>query len=320
MSHELLPLVVMADDVDNIKIAFDESSRMLLRVIIACILFGIALDTTLDDFRRAARRPKAIAVGVAAQFLILPAITFALTLLLGVGGSVALGMILVACCPPGNVSNIVTHQARGDVALSVSMTAVSNLLAIVLMPLNFALWGNLHPTGGPMMRSIELDVVDMLVEVLVVIGLPFALGIAAAHLWPRAASRSGKVVSPLAFAALGVLILLALAKNLDLFLTWIGVVAVAVFLHDALALGLGYLIARAFRLPTDATKAMTFEVGVRNAGLGLLLVFSFFDGLGGMALVAAWWGIWDIIAALAVARVWRARTSGRTRSTAALSP
>ena len=284
MSDPLLSLVAMADNVDDIKIAFDESSRMLLRVIIACILFGIALDTTLDDFRRAARRPKAIAVGVGAQFLILPAITFVLTLLLGVGGSVALGMILVACCPPGNVSKI------------------------VLMPLNFALWGNLHPTGGPMMRSIELDVVDMLIEVLIVIGLPFVLGITAAHFWPRVASRSGKIVGPVAFAALGLLILLALAKNLDLFLSWIGVVAVAVLLHDALALGLGYLIARAFRLPGDATKAMTFEVGVRNAGLGLLLVFSFFDGLGGMALVAAWWGIWDIIAALAVARVWRART------------
>ncbi len=308
MTDHLVPLLAMVDDVDDIKIAFDEGSRMLLRVIIACILFGIALDTTFGDFRRAARRPKAIAVGVGAQFLILPAITFVLTLVLGVGGSVALGMILVACCPPGNVSNIVTHQARGDVALSVSMTAVSNLLAIVLMPLNFAFWGNLHPTGGPMMRSIELDVVDMLVEVLVVIGLPFVLGIAVAHLWPRAASRSGRVVSPLAFAALGVLILLALLKNLELFVDWIGVVAIAVLLHDALALGLGYVIARAFRLPGDATKAMTFEVGVRNAGLGLLLVFSFFDGLGGMALVAAWWGIWDIIAALTVARVWRARS------------
>ena len=104
---------------------------------------------------------------------------------------------------------------------------------------------------------------------------------------------------------------MALVKNFGLFLAWIGVVALAVALHDALALGLGYAVARASRLPTDATKAMTFEVGVRNAGLGLLLVFSFFGGLGGMALVAAWWGIWDIIAALAVARIWRARTRGR---------
>ncbi len=131
-------------------------------------------------------------------------------------------MILVACCPPGNVSNILTHRARGDVALSVSMTAVAN--------------------------------------------------------------------------------------NWALFVAYIGVVAVAVFSHDALALGLGYAIARGFRLDVPARKAMTFEVGIRNAGLGLLFVFSFFGGLGGMALVAAWWGVWDIIAGLIVAVLWARRT------------
>ncbi len=318
MNHVMTVVSLLAPTggVDDISIAFNENSRVLLRIIIATILFGIALDTTVEDFRRAARRPKAIAIGVGAQFVLLPAITFALTLVLGVRGSVALGMILVACCPPGNVSNIVTHQAKGDVALSVSMTAVSNLLAIFLMPLNFALWGSLHPTGGALMRRIKLDPLDMLVEVLVVIGVPFVVGIAVAHVWPRMAGKAGRVVSPIAFLALGTLILVALLGNWRIFVSWIGVVAIAVFLHDALALGLGYAIARAFRLPTDSTKAMTFEVGVRNAGLGLLLVFSFFDGLGGMALVAAWWGIWDIIAALALARVWRARTAGAEPATA----
>ncbi len=299
-----------AQGVDDIAIAFNANSMTLLRVIIATILFGIALDTSLEDFRYAARRPKVIAIGVAAQFLLLPAITFVLSLVLGVRGSVALGMILVACCPPGNVSNIVTHQARGDVALSVSMTAVSNLLAIVLMPLNFAFWGSLHPTGGELMRRIELDPVDMLLEVGVVIGLPFVVGVALARVRPRLAARAGRVIGPVAFLALCALIGVALAGNWRLFVTWIGVVALAVFLHDALALGLGYGIARGFRLAPASTKAMTFEVGVRNAGLGLLLVFGYFDGLGGMALVAAWWGIWDIVAALVVARVWRRRTVG----------
>lgn len=309
MTELLTIATAAAENVDDIRIAFDESSQTLLRIIIAAILFGIALDTTVDDFKRAARMPKAITVGILAQIIVLPGLTFLLTLALGVSGSVALGMILVACCPAGNVSNIVTHQARGDVALSVSMTAVGNVIAIFLMPLNFALWGNWHPTGGEIMRRIELEPMDMLVEVVIVIGIPFALGIALARAFPQVAARSGKIVAPVAFLALGALIVVALTKNLDLFITWIGVVAIAVFLHDALALGLGYVIGRAFRLGTAATKAMSFEVGVRNAGLGLLLVFSFFDGLGGMALVAAWWGIWDIIAALAVARVWRARTS-----------
>lgn len=299
--------MMVARDVDTISIAFSASSMTVLRIVIAGILFGIALDTRPEDFREAARRPKVIAIGVAAQFLLLPAITFLLTLLLGVRGSVALGMILVASCPPGNVSNIVTHQARGDVALSVSMTAVSNLLAIVLMPLNFAFWGSLHPTGRVLMHRLQLDPTDMLIEVVLVIGIPFLLGLLLARLFPALARRAGTIIGPLAFLALVALIGVSLGNNWRLFVGYIGVVVLAVFLHDALALALGYVIARATQLPTRSRKAMTFEVGVRNAGLGLLLVFTSFKGLGGMALVAAWWGVYDIIAALAVARWWRRR-------------
>lgn len=301
-------MLIAADDVDTISIAFSESSMTVLRIVIAGILLGIALDTRVEDFREAARRPKVIALGQIAQFLLLPAITFGLTLLLGVRGSVALGMILVACCPPGNVSNIVTHQARGDVALSVSMTAISNLLAIVLMPLNFAFWGGLHPTGRLHMQRLQLDPMDILVEVVIVIGIPFVVGLALARIFPALSRRAGQIIGPLSFIALVALIGISLGNNWRLFVGYIGVVVIAVFLHDALALGLGYGIARSTGLPVRSRKAMTFEVGVRNAGLGLLLVFTSFQGLGGMALVAAWWGIYDIIAALVVARWWRHRT------------
>ena len=306
--------MILTDDVDSIRIAFDESSQTALRILIATILFGIALDTRVEDFREAARRPRVIAIGVGAQVVLLPALTFGLTLLLGVGGSVALGMILVACCPPGNVSNIVTHQARGDVALSVSMTAVSNLLAIVVMPLNFAFWGSLHPTGGDLMRQLDLSALDLLTEVVGVIGIPFVVGLLLARAFPALARRAGRIIGPFAFIALGGLILLALLNNWSLFVAWIGVVAIAVALHDLVALGLGYSIGRLARLPGRSVRAMTFEVGVRNAGLGLLLVFTSFQGLGGMALVAAWWGIWDIITALAIARVWRRRAPDDERS------
>jgi BASS family bile acid:Na+ symporter len=187
------------------------------------------------------------------------------------------------------------------------MTAVSNLLAIVLMPLNFAFWGSLHPTGHQLMQTLQLKPSEMLIEVGLVIGIPFIIGLSLRQAFPRVAERAGKVISPVAFLALGALILIALLNNWRLFLDYIGIVVIAVFLHDALALGLGYTIGRVTRLPDRSTRAMTFEVGIRNAGLGLLLVFTSFKGLGGMALVAAWWGIWDIIAALTVARLWRRR-------------
>ena len=299
-------------NVDDVRIAFDASSLTTLKIVIGLILFGIALDTDLEDFARAARRPGTITIGVLAQFVALPAITFALTLLLGVRGSVALGMILVACCPPGNVSNILTHRAGGDVALSVSMTAVSNLLAIVLMPLNVAFWGGLHPTGRALLEEIELSPAEMLVEVALVIGVPFVLGIGLARLRPALARRAAAVVGPVSFLGLAAIIVVGVANNWQVFTDYIGVVLVAVFLHDALALALGYAIARGTRLPPASTKAMTFEVGVRNAGLGLLIVFTYFDGLGGMALVAAWWGIWDIIAGLALAVLWRRHDARRT--------
>ncbi len=309
-------LIVLATDVDDIKIVFNESSLTTLKVVIGLILFGIALDTDLEDFKTAARRPGTIAIGVAAQFLVLPAITFVLTLALHLRGSVALGLILVACCPPGNVSNILTHRAGGDVALSVSMTAVSNGLAIFLMPLNMAFWGGLHPSGSKLLEDISLSPVDMLLEIALVIGVPFVAGVTLARLLPRFAAVAHKVVGPVSFLGLAAIIVVGVAKNWDIFVHYIGVVVIAVLLHDALALLLGYTIGRATRLPPASTKAMTFEVGIRNAGLGLLLVFTYFDGLGGMALVAAWWGIWDIIAGLVVATAWRRRTPHRAQARA----
>lgn len=295
-------------DVDNIRIAFDEGSLLTLKVVLAALLFGIALDTRVADFKEAFRRPKAIAVGIAAQFLVLPGLVFLLTLLLDVRGSVALGMLLVACCPPGNVSNILTHRAKGDVALSVSMTAVGNVIAIFAMAPLFAFWGGLHPTGSTLLQGIELNAWDVLSEILVVIGIPFVLGLTIANLRPAFATKASKIVGPVAFLALGAIILISLTGNWDIFVNYIMIVMIAVVLQDALSLGLGYGIARVTGLPSRSRKAMTFEVGIRNSGLGLVLIFTFYGGLGGMALVAAWWGIWDIIAGLIVAQLWARRT------------
>src|SRR3954454_20987609 len=160
--------------VDEVRLNFNPASLVLLNAVLGFLMFGIALDTSVADFKRVLHMPVAMASGIAAQFIVLPAVTFGLTLLLKPSPSIALGMILVACCPPGNVSNILTHRAGGDVALSVSMTAVSNLLTIVLMPINMAFWGGLSPPGSKLLESIDLKPSEMLVEVLLVIGVPSA--------------------------------------------------------------------------------------------------------------------------------------------------
>lgn len=293
--------------VDEIRLNFNPASLALLNAVLAFLMFGIALDTRVDDFRRVLRMPLPIAVGVAAQFIVLPAVTYALTRLLGVGPSVALGMILVACCPPGNVSNILTHRAKGNVALSVSMTAISNAIAIVVMPLNFAFWGGLHPEASLLLKTIALNPLEMVGHIVAIIGLPFVLGLWCAHRFPAVTQRVKRGVSIVSFVALIGFILGAIAGNWRFFLDYVGLVLLAVALHDALAFGTGYLCARATGLQDYDRRAVSIEVGIRNAGLGLVLIFSFFGGLGGMAVVAGVWGFWDIIAGLALASWWGRR-------------
>jgi BASS family bile acid:Na+ symporter len=290
--------------IDEIRLNFNPASLAVLNGVLAFLMFGIALDTRIEDFKRVSRMPLAFAVGVGAQFVVLPAITYALTLLLGVAPSIALGMILVACCPPGNVSNILTHRAKGNVALSVSMTAVSNAIAIVAMPLNFAFWGGLHPTASGLLKTIALDPLQMVGHILLIIGLPFVLGLWCAHRFPQWTARFKKPMRILSFLALIGFIVGAITGNWRYFLDYVGMVILAVALHDALAFGTGYVCARAFGLSDYDRRALAIEVGIRNAGLGLVLIFSFFGGLGGMAVVAGVWGFWDIIAGMALAGWW----------------
>ncbi len=290
--------------VDEIRLNFNPASLAVLNAVLAFLMFGIALDTRVEDFKRVARMPVAFAVGVGAQFVALPAITYGLTLLLGVAPSIALGMILVACCPPGNISNILTHRANGNVALSVSMTAVSNAIAIVAMPVNFAFWGGLHPTASSLLKTISLDPLEMAGHILIIIGIPFVLGIWCANRFPNWTARFKKPMRILSFLTLIAFIIGAIAGNWRYFLDYVGLVILAVVLHDALAFATGWVCARAFGLADYDRRALAIEVGIRNAGLGLVLIFSFFGGLGGMAVVAGVWGFWDIIAGLALASWW----------------
>lgn len=290
--------------VDEIRLNFNPASLVVLNIVLAFLMFGIALDTRVADFRRVLRMPGAMAVGIAAQFLVLPAVTFGLTLALQTAPSISLGMILVACCPPGNVSNILTHRAGGNVALSVSMTAVSNALSIVLMPLNFAFWGALHPTASSLLREIALDPVEMGGHIVAIIGIPFVLGILCSEKLPRLTARIRKPARILSILCLLGFIVGAVAGNWRYFLDYVGLVLLAVALHDALAFGTGWLCARVSGLADYDRRAVAIEVGIRNAGLGLVLIFSFFGGLGGMAVVAGVWGFWDIIAGLALASWW----------------
>ncbi len=306
----LSSLPLAATDIDNVSLNTSDGMLLLLSAVIAVIMFGIALEMKVDDFRAVAHMPKAMAVGVAAQFICLPAITFGLTMLLDFRASIALGMILVACCPPGNISNILVYRARGNVALSLSMTALSNFLAIFLMPLNIAFWAGMHPEASQILKDIDVSAVELLLDIVVLIGIPLCLGLLISSHKPEIAKKVQPLVKKFSMIFLVLFILGALVSNISAFANHIALVAVAVFIHDTLALLLGYGIAASFKVSEPNRRAITFEVGVRNAALGLGIALSVFEGLGGVAMVAAWWGVWDLMAGLALSSWWAKKPTG----------
>jgi BASS family bile acid:Na+ symporter len=294
-------------EIDAIRLNFSPESLVALNFILAFVMFGVALDMKPADFKGITAAPRAVLIGMAAQFLLLPATAWALTMVLRPQPSIALGLILVACCPGGNISNFLTHFARGNTALSVTMTAFSTVGALFFTPFNTALWGSLNPATAAILREIAIDPVEMFVAVAILLVVPAIAGMSVARHFPAFAARAHK---PFRILSLGVFVgfvVLALAANWDYFLQYTDRVLVSVLLLNALGFAIGYFVAGAARLAQADRRAVSIETGIQNSGLGLILVFNFFGGLGGMAITAAWWGIWHILAGLTLATWWRRR-------------
>ncbi len=292
------------NEIDLVRLNFNPQSLWALNAVIGLVMFGVALDLRTADFKAVLTSPKPVLIGLTGQFILLPAFTFVLVLAIRPAPSIALGMMLVAACPGGNISNFLTHYARGNTALSITMTAISTAVAIVMTPLNLSLWGGLHPQASQILKVVALDPLEMLLAVFLLLGLPMALGMWTAHRWPGLAQRVQRPMKTLSIGVFGLFVLGALAANWRYFLDYVGFVVVAVFLHNGLALITGYYAAKLTGLPERDRRAVSIEVGIQNSALGLILIFNFFGGLGGMAIVTAWWGIWHIISGLSVATYW----------------
>src|SRR5664279_1168323 len=260
-------------------------------------MFGVSLELKPDDFREALRTPRALVIGLIAHHLVFPAATFLLVLLLQPRPSIALGMILVSSCPAGNISNFLTHFARGNTALSVSISTLSTLTAIVMTPLNIAFWGGLYAPAQPLLRQVAVNPLEMFLHVL----LPLGAGLFVTRRWPRFSARAQKPMKIFSLAFFLLFVLAALGANWQYFVLYVGMVVGVVLVHNASALATGYGLGFLAGLPEPDRRAVSIECGIQNSGLGLILIFSFFDGLGGMAVVAAWWGIWHIVAGLSLA-------------------
>jgi bile acid:Na+ symporter, BASS family len=293
--------------IDQVRLNFNPQGLFIINAAIGLMMLGVALELKLDDFKRILVAPKAPLIGLVAQFVLLPAFTFLLTLIINPPASIALGMILVAACPGGNLSNIMTYLARGNCAISVSMTAVSTVAAIVMTPLNLALWGSLNPHTAGILREVSLSPLDVFVTVFVILGVPLCIGLLISRSFPAMAAKVRKPFKMFSLVFFIGIVAAALAVNWQNFLNYVGLVFIAVLIHNALALNLGYWSGRLCGLSEPDNRAVSIEVGIQNSGLGLVLVFNFFNGLGGMAILVAWWGIWHIIAGLAAAFIFSRR-------------
>jgi BASS family bile acid:Na+ symporter len=293
--------------IDQVRLNFNPQGLMVINAAIGLMMLGVSLDLKLEDFKRILASPKAPGIGLLAQFILLPAFTFLLTLVLKPHPSMALGMILVAACPGGNLSNIMTYLAKGNCAVSISMTAISTVAAIVMTPLNLSIWGSLNPATDDILRRVSLSPADVFITVFVILGIPLIIGQILIRAFPSLADRVRRPFKIFSLVFFIVIICGALAANWNHFLNYVGAVMIAVFLHNALALNLGYWSGRLARLPERDARATCIEVGIQNSALGLVLVFNFFDGLGGMAILVAWWGVWHIIAGMTTAFIFTRR-------------
>ena len=299
----------MNSPLEYIKVEFSEGGLMILNISIAFIMFGVALGVKREDFKEMIRNPKGAISGIVSQFILLPAVTFLLVWIFRPLPGIALGMILVAACPGGNVSNFFSSVAKGNIALSVALTGFATLLATFMTPINVEIWGSILPETSQILTSINLDFLKMFKTVALILVIPLALGIFFARRFPMLTIKITKPIRYMSFVILLVIITMVFYNNFDLFLEYYDYIIYIVLIHNALAFATGYFFSKSLRNTAADVRSITIETGIQNSGLGLIIIFNFFDGHGGMALITAWWGIWHIISGFIIAKIFSFRSA-----------
>ncbi len=291
---------------DWVKLNFSPGALLIMNITIAFIMFGVALGIRPESFKLVIKEPKSLILGIFSQFLALPALTFLLIYFIQPTPSVALGMILVAACPGGNVSNFMSSVAKGNMALSISLTAFATIVAVFMTPVNFAFWGKLYSETSNMVIPIRIDFFEILRTVMLLLGLPVVLGIGFSRKFPKVTEKIIEPVKKISMVIFLIFVFMALMGNWEFFKSYIHLIIFIVLAHNGLALLTGFSIGSLGRVPRADRRSLTIETGIQNSGLGLVLIFNprLFDGLGGMAFIAAWWGIWHIISGLIMAYFW----------------
>jgi BASS family bile acid:Na+ symporter len=291
----------------GIQIEFDPNALWLLNLALGFIMFGIALEIKPAHFKLLWESPKSVFAGLFSQFVALQFITLTLVWLMEPATDIALGMFLVAACPGGNVSNFMSHLAGGNSALSISLTAISSVAAVIMTPLVFNTMVYFYLETTSATTNFSISFLDMFEVVILILGIPLLLGMTFTHflpLWSKRLSAVFKWVSVLFFVFL---VVLMIVQNQSAFQASIISLFSVVVVHNLAALVTGFAVALLFGLGLAERRTLSIETGIQNSGLGLLLIFTFFDQNKGMAVVAALWGIWHLISGMSLALFWSKR-------------
>ena len=308
---------------DSLNINLGAGEMVIVNIILAFVMFGVALGIKVETFKEVFKNPKSVIVGMLLQWVALPAITCLVAIILNpvITPMVAIGMLLVASCPGGNISNFMSSLSKGNVELSVSMTAITTAFAPLVTPFTFWFWGTLYCRFAAVRNDIptlEIPFMDMLEQILLILGLPIIAGVLFAHYFPNASKRIMKpaqILSILLFIGMVAVsltqVLTALESKWAVYASILCALVVVV-LHNASALSTGYFGSGLMKLPPLDRRSLTIEVGIQNSGLGLALLFNpaIFDPAlwshnGGMVIITALWGIWHIVSGLTISSIFR---------------
>lgn len=305
-------MLFLAIDLDQARLNFSSDNVLILKICLGIVMYGVALNLQTKDFREVLVNPRSVIVGLLSQVIFLPITTFGLILLVNPQPSLALGMILVAACPGGPLSNFISHYSGGNAELSVSLTTATTLLSTLTTPFNFAFWSQML---GVQSQAVSLNFMEMAIIILELTIIPTFLGIFTQYRFPKFAEKISKIFRIVSLLIFVIFIVGAFADNFNIFIKYLYYFLLLVLAHNLVALLTGAFTARIFKLPGKDLRTITIETGIQNGSTSVLLTFSFFSDIGGMALIVGWWAIWDMCSSLMLAFYWSKRPVKKANKT-----
>ena len=267
----------------------------IINPMLGIIMFGMGLTLSPQDFKIVLSRPKDILIGCLTQFTVMPLLAWGLTKAFSLPQELAIGVILVGCCPGGTASNVITYLAKGDLALSVGMTAASTLLAPILTPLLIWL------LAGTM---VDVHTSAMLISIVYIVILPIVCGLLCQRFIPRLTESVTPYLPAFSSIAVALTVGIVVAHNADRLMTAGLLVVLIVMLHNLLGLGIGYLVGRLLRLQQPKCVALSIEVGMQNSGLATSLAVMHFAAFPLATIPGAVFSVWHNISGAIVARIY----------------